>query len=143
MCVCHNDDRLDALDGNPPACTFSKIGCDFEHALCKPPRVLVVDAVDEAYDFEATQLDHAGAVLQCTHVGRAKVLPRFIRNGPQVRREGADLAVDASFQQHPFAGMDDAIEDRHEERQRERARFLKNGELCGLHSAPLELTNWA
>jgi hypothetical protein len=39
--------------------------------------------------------------------------------------------------------MDDAIEDRHEERQRERARFLKNGELCGLHSAPLELTNWA
>ena len=80
-----------------------------------------------------------------THVtvGRAKVLPRFIRNGPQVRREGADLAVDASFQQHPFAGMDDAIEDRHEERQRERARFLKNGKLCGLHSAPLELTNWA
>ena len=87
-----------------------KIRSDFEHALCKLPRVLVVDAVDEAYDLEATQLDHAGAVLQCTHVGRAKVLPRFIRNGPQVRREGADLAVDASFQQHPFAGMDDAID---------------------------------
>ena len=144
MCVCHNDDRLDALDGNPPACTFSKIGCDFEHALCKPPRVLVVDAVDEAYDFEATQLDHAGAVhLQGMQVRRAKVLPGLSRHSPQVRREGADLAVDASFQQHPFAGMDDAIEDRHEERQRERARFLKNGKLCGLHSAPLELTNWA
>ena len=69
MCVCHNDDRLDALDGNPPACTFSKIGCDFEHALCKLPRVLVVDAVDEAYDLEATQLDHAGAVPRCACSG--------------------------------------------------------------------------
>jgi len=32
---------------------------------------------------------------------------------------------------------------KHEKRLRERARFLKNGKLCGLHSAPLELTNGA
>ena len=69
------------------------------------------------------------------------MLPRFIRNSPQVRREGADLAVDASIQHDPFAGMDDAIEGRHEERLRERARFLKNGKLCGLHSVSLELRN--
>ena len=55
-----------------------KIRSDFEHALCKLPRVLVVDAVDEAYDLEATQLDHAGAVhLQGMEVRRAKVLPGF------------------------------------------------------------------
>jgi hypothetical protein len=48
-----------------------------------------------------------------------------------------------SIQQHPFAGMDDAIEGQHEKRLRERARFLKNGKLCGLHSVSLELRNWA